>query len=367
MNKYIKMAFASACCVLFAQCSDFLETSSPSNTDDEFVTSSPAETLKTLSRAYALYRESCNGAYDWNDHYRSDIEYFPENNTSNNINAKLVPEQIPCDHMKGSFNALYNVISYAGKTADLIAAKTAYQDDIAAGRTSDWTHLKGEAEALRALCYFDLIKHCGDVPYGYENNYVDDYGLASRFDIYDALIEKLKAAEPYMYKVGEGGLNGERITRTFVDGLIGKMALYAGGYQTIRTDMPELYGSVQFETLSTDAKRKCAYARRSDYKNYYTIAEDYLQKALSTNAVYRIKLQAVCIAMILVVALTVVTILPRIRYLPVYVWCRVSIMVVMITLINVAMSVQWLPGWMVKAMSWHLLLRRVLRLMEVFA
>lgn len=56
------MAFASACCVLFAQCSDFLETSSPSNTDDEFVTSSPAETLKTLSRAYALYRESCNGA-----------------------------------------------------------------------------------------------------------------------------------------------------------------------------------------------------------------------------------------------------------------------------------------------------------------
>lgn len=284
MNKYIKMAFASACCVLFAQCSDFLETSSPSNTDDEFVTSSPAETLKTLSRAYALYRESCNGAYDWNDHYRSDIEYFPENNTSNNINAKLVPEQIPCDHMKGSFNALYNVISYAGKTADLIAAKTAYQDDIAAGRTSDWTHLKGEAEALRALCYFDLIKHCGDVPYGYENNYVDDYGLASRFDIYDALIEKLKAAEPYMYKVGEGGLNGERITRTFVDGLIGKMALYAGGYQTIRTDMPELYGSVQFETLSTDAKRKCAYARRSDYKNYYTIAEDYLQKALSTNA-----------------------------------------------------------------------------------
>ena len=135
--------------------------------------------------------------------------------------------------MKGSFNALYNVISYAGKTADLIAAKTAYQDDIAAGRTSDWTHLKGEAEALRALCYFDLIKHCGDVPYGYENNYVDDYGLTSRFDIYDALIEKLKAAEPYMYKVGEGGLNGERITRTFVDGLIGKMALYAGGYQTV--------------------------------------------------------------------------------------------------------------------------------------
>ena len=26
---------------------------------------------------------------------------------------------------------------------------------------------------MKALCYFDLVKHFGDVPYGYENNYVD--------------------------------------------------------------------------------------------------------------------------------------------------------------------------------------------------
>ena len=52
-----------------------------------------------------------------------------------------------------------------------------------------------------------------------------------------------------MYKVGEGGINGQRISRTFANALIGKMALYAGGYQTIRTDMPELYEEVQFEVL----------------------------------------------------------------------------------------------------------------------
>lgn len=284
MNKIIKILFALVYCVMFTQCSDYLETSSPSNTDDEFVTSSPTETFKILSRGYAIYRESCTLGYNWNDHFCSDIEYFPENNSSNNVNAKLIPEQVPCDYVKDPFNALYSIISYATKAIELISEKQQYKDDIAAGRISDWTHLKGEAETLRAFCYFELVKHFGDVPYGFENNYVNDYGLTSRFVILDKLIEIVKAVKPYMYKVGDGGINGERMSATFADALIGKMALYAGGYQTIRTDVPELYGDMQFETLNTDVTRKCAYARPSNYKMYYMIAEEHLQSAISTNA-----------------------------------------------------------------------------------
>ncbi len=44
------------------------------------------------------------------------------------------------------------------------------------------------------MCYFDLIKHFGDVPYGYENSYVDDYEITSRFAIYDKLIEAVKSS-----------------------------------------------------------------------------------------------------------------------------------------------------------------------------
>lgn len=33
---------------------------------------------------------------------------------------------------------------------------------------------------MKAFCYFDLVKHYGDVPYGYENNNVEDYSLTSR-------------------------------------------------------------------------------------------------------------------------------------------------------------------------------------------
>lgn len=285
MNKLIIIAYSLACCLLFTQCSDYLDTTSPSNADDEFVTSSPSETFKVMSKAYAVYRQNAvMGIYNWNDPLCSDIEYYPEKNSSNNNNARLKPDIMDVDAVKGGFDGLYNVISYASRVAELIAAKDEYKADIAAGVTSDWTQLHGEATALRALCYFDLIRHFGDVPYGYENNYVVDFKLTSRFEIYDALINSLKAVEPYMYKLGEGSITAERLSKTFVDALIAKIALFAGGYQTIRTDIDGLYGTLTFTNVSTDATHKSAYARRADYLPYYTIAKDYLIRATTVNA-----------------------------------------------------------------------------------
>ena len=132
---------------------------------------------------------------------------------------------------------------------------------------------------MKVFCYFNLVKHYGDVPYGYENNYVEDYSLNSRFEIYDKLIASLKEVEPLMYKVGEGNITAERFSRTFANALIGQIALYAGGYQTIRTDMPELYGEVQFATKGKE-EYNSKYAQRTDYLNYYKIAEQYLQAAI---------------------------------------------------------------------------------------
>ena len=51
-----------------------------------------------------------------------------------------------------------------------------------------------------------------------------------------------------MYPLGEGGITAERFSKGFADALLGQIALYSGGYQTIRTDVPGLYGDVQFTT-----------------------------------------------------------------------------------------------------------------------
>jgi len=219
------------------------------------------------------------GTYRWNDPIGSDAEMYPEQSSSNNSNAIGRSDQLPIDYAAGGFNSLYTTLARASKIAGLIAAKQAYQDDVAAHRVSDWTQLYGEAITMKVFCYFDLIKHFGDIPYGYENRYVEDYSLNSRFDIYDSLIASLKTAEPLMYKIGEGGVNAQRFSRTFCDALIGELALYSGGYQTIRTDVQGLYGNLQFTKKGSELF-SCVYARRNDYLPYYTIAEQYLQAAI---------------------------------------------------------------------------------------
>jgi len=280
MKRIVNYIAAFALCLPFIQCKKYLDTSSPSNTDDEFVTSTPSETFKTLSWCYANYRQNCSlPLYAWNDPVGSDVEMYPEASSTNNINAILQPELMTVNALADGFNGLYSTLARAARVAEIIATKADYQADVTAGRTSSWTQLYGEAITIRAFCYFNLAKHFGDVPYGYENKNVADYTLSSRFAIYDSLIQSLKVVEPLMYNLGDGSLTAERFSRSFANALIGEIALYAGGYQTIRTDMKDLYGDVQFTKKGNEANG-AQYARRSDYIEYYKIAEQYLQAAI---------------------------------------------------------------------------------------
>ncbi|WPU92831.1 RagB/SusD family nutrient uptake outer membrane protein [Mucilaginibacter sabulilitoris] len=281
MKTYIKYIAAVALCLSFTQCKkSYLDVASPSSVDDNFVTTTTTETFKSLSWCYANYRQNCiMGVYRWNDPVGSDAEYYPEDGSTNNLNAIGRSDQLGVDAVAGGFNSLYQTLALASRLANVIAAKDAYKADVAAGKTTDWTQLYGEAMTMRAFCYFQLTLHFGDVPYGYENTSADDYSLTSRFDIYDSLIDGLKKAEPLMYNIGQGNINQERMSRTFCDALMGQIALFAGGYQTIRTDVSGLYGSVTFTKKGTEAN-KCVYARRTDYLTYYQTAKTYLQKAI---------------------------------------------------------------------------------------
>lgn len=289
MRRLINYIAVIVLCIGFAQCKKaFLNPTSPSNVDDNFVTSTPSETFKTLAWCYANYRQNCiMGVYRWNDPIGSDAEVYPEDNSSNNINAILRPELLTIDAVSAGFNGLYTTLAHAAKVANIVAAKDAYKSDAAAGKATDWTQVYGEAVTIKAFCYFELIKHFGDVPYGYENKLVDNYSLNSRFDIYDSLIASLKVAEPLMYSLGQGGITAERFSKTFCDALIGQIALYSGGYQTIRTDVPGLYGNVKFDKKGSE-QFGCVYARRSDYTDYYKIAEQYLQAAMDNKGSARL-------------------------------------------------------------------------------
>lgn len=281
MKTIFKLLLVTSLGISMAQCSeDYLDVSSPGNTDDAFVTSTPAETFKTLSWCYGNYRQSvvAGGNYNWEDAI-SDVEYYPENDSPNNVIGKLHPENSTISGKQTQFNALFETLARAKRIADVLDTKSEYTSARDAGTINDWTQLYGEAITMRALCYYQLCIHFGDVPYGVENTVADSYELASRYDIYDAILADLERVQPLMYPLGQGGLTAERISRTFACGLAGKIAMHAAGYQTLRSDVAGLYGDVTFEKIGKDANN-CFYGRRTDYMNYIRTAEKYLDLAL---------------------------------------------------------------------------------------
>lgn len=280
--KYLAVAFGLG--LLTTSCSDYLDVDAPANTDDNFVTSTTAETWKAFSRNYAYYTGSIAGGgnYNWNDPC-SDADYYPEYNSGNGRIGYLHTE-VSVDTRKSQYNGLYETLAVAKRIADIIAAKSEYQEAKSANITNDWTQLYGEAMTYYCWCYFELVRHFGDVPFGIENSIVDaneGYSITSRFEILDNIIAILKDVEPLMYDLGSGNITAERMSRTFANMLIGEAALNSAGYQTLRTDSATLYGNVTFNKKYDNAALKCMYAQRSDANTYYKEAQTYLRKVLN--------------------------------------------------------------------------------------
>ncbi len=281
MKKIFYAIAALASCLIFTQCQgDFLSVSSPDKSDDTFVTSSVSETFKTLAYGYGTYRSVAGGGnYNWND--VSESEYYPEYNSNNGRIGYLRPKECGVDNKGGQFNNLFSILARSARVANVIAQKDEFKN---AKGANDWTQLYGEAWTMWAYCYLELIRHYGDVPFGIENSTVEEYKLTSRFDILDACIKKLKEVEGGMYNIGTNSMQAERMTRTFANLLIAECALYSGGYQTIRDDVEGLYGDLTFEKKGTDGSAKASYARRSDWKNYYAIAQTYFRRVCTGEA-----------------------------------------------------------------------------------
>lgn len=270
--------------LMFSGCDDYLDVSNAGQSDNDFVMTSADEAFKTLSYAYAEYRQNAahGGNYNYQDVLGSDAEYMSEYPTANNVIARLQPSATAIGARAGQYNSLNIVLARAARVADLIAEKSEYQADASGSAPTEWTQLYGEAKTLWAFCAWELVRHFGDVPFGYENKYVEEYELISRFEIMDRIMDELKAVEGKMFVLGQGGITAERLSRSFANALIGEIALHAGGWQTIRTDMPGLYGNVQFENKGSD-DGQCVYARRQDYQDYIRIAEQYLNAAVNTH------------------------------------------------------------------------------------
>ena len=284
MKKIFYAISALAACIALTQCksADYLGVSSPDKSDDAFVTSTVSETFKTLAYCYGTYKSVAGGGnYNWNDS-ASDAEYYPEYMSNNGRIGYLRPKEAGADNKSGQFNNLFKIVGRTARVAGILAEKDEVKNAIASGTVNDWTQLYGEAWTMWAYCYTELVRHFGDVPFGIENQVVNDgYSLTSRFTILDACIAKLKEVEGFMYDLGQGGITAERMSRTFANMLIAEANLMAGGYQTLRTDVDGLYEGVNFETMYTNATDKAIYARPANWQKYYQEAQTYFRYVVS--------------------------------------------------------------------------------------
>jgi len=304
MKKIIDKALILITSILIlASCNDFLDTSSPSVVDADFVFSNIETARAVMDGAYEEWRDAAqsyvfgDGLFYATEVTGSDIERHPESFT--NQPGRHYPE---CLYQNGTYADTYGLLSYQkednaytrlfsciSKANAIISAmqnSSDFNSIMDAGEASDLSQLYGEAIVLRAVAYRELIRYYGDVPYAYKSGVAAE-GLTPRDSIYDVCINDLKTVEPLMYRVGENSAMTKNVfSRTFVQGFIGRMCLDAAGYQTRRTDLgADFYkdgeGNVlTFETLGT-ANNSAVYERRSDYKTLYETAKTYLEACIN--------------------------------------------------------------------------------------
>ncbi len=306
MKKSIyKVLLMASIASIFTSCDSFLDTSSPSVVDADFVFSNIETARAAMDGAYEQWRSTAenyvfgNGLFYATEICGSDIERHPE--AFSNQPGRHYPETF---YQNGTYASSYGLLSYqnesngytelfscvakANAIINAMQSTAEFETFMSAGEPSDLSQLYGEAIALRAVAYRELIHYYGDVPYASKNG-VAAVGLASRDSIYDICIDQLKTVEPLMYRLGENSSTMVKnvFSRNFVQGLIGRMCLDAAGYQTRRTDGQfgtDFYkdgaGNVlTFETLGTP-NNNAVYGRRSDYMDLYSTAKTYLKACI---------------------------------------------------------------------------------------
>ncbi len=284
-------------------CNDFLDTDSPSNTDAKFVFSTTETSRAALDGAYESWRQAAqnqvfgDGLFYAADVAGSDIERHPEKWTAQP--ARHYPESFyqngtytssynltgyMKDDENGPYAMLFAVISQANISIQSIKNVDGFNDVLATGQPSTMGQIYGEAIALWGTAYRELLRYYGDVPY-ITGDADEQAGLVSRDYIYDKVLEKLIEAAPVMYDLGSiPGVSGKNyFSKTYVNGLIGRMALEAGGYQTRRGDIKPINGkgeALTIEQMGT-VNQGAAYGRRSDWQSLYTIARDHFKEVIT--------------------------------------------------------------------------------------
>lgn len=278
MKKIFSVALLAASVAAFSSCSDFLDQDSKSEIKNSGVYNSAYYTSLRVNKIYGGLTQDRTYSQDlaivWN--LNSDIELVDglgddATNTGSergNMNYNMSPGW---NKISGVWDAIYGVIEDAN---DVISGIN-NSDLLANGSASDKATMQrylGEALTLRALCYFDLVRFFGDVPFKTEPSKSDLSNAylhkADRDSIMDQLMDDLDKAVEYLPWADQvGGYTTEHVTKGYAHGLLAQIALTRAGY-AIREQAKAGYETAPYSdetypTLRPDAAKRAELYKRA--------------------------------------------------------------------------------------------------------
>ncbi|MGV3510329.1 MAG: RagB/SusD family nutrient uptake outer membrane protein [Sphingobacteriaceae bacterium] len=242
-------------------CKKFLEAESPSSFTDKYIYSNETDATKAVNNIYALFNQDAFTSRVSNNFAgNSDIEVGSVNATPSGDRRDIWSFEADAANrdLLVVWNNAYNAINRANESIEGISASDLYKSG-----NARMAHLLGEAKGLRAIWYWYLINHWGDVPLKLTPTKAGDEFYLPRTDrneILTTLINDLIETEPSMMWAEQLTYGREQINREFIIGMIARLSLMRGGYG--------LYpGMVQ--------------KRADDYLKYYELANTYCRKLMS--------------------------------------------------------------------------------------
>ncbi|MGH1517598.1 RagB/SusD family nutrient uptake outer membrane protein [Chryseobacterium sp. JK1] len=247
-NKFSSLFLSLACAVTLNSCSDYLEVENLSNTAEKQQFDSAPDTFAALVGVYNsamgdnTYGQRMNLILSQSgDDYRTSGDY-----NANDRRGISCFGAVPTNtELLRPFLDTYTGIERANLVIKNIPISPVYQVGSAADKKLMDRYL-GEALALRALFYYDLIKNWGDVPFqdvpsaDLPTVYIPK---TDRDVIYDKILDDLAKAATLVPWKSEGGTTAQRLSKAAVKGLRARIALARAGYSLRRNPQLMVQGS----------------------------------------------------------------------------------------------------------------------------
>lgn len=235
MNKSIKTIFcAGASLLTLASCSDFLDQTSPSEMFPEVVYNSEIFTEQTINLVYSGmtldHTYGCRIPLNYAMNTDCELVDAVTDDATRSANERGLCNYVPStswNRLPQNWSNMYTMIENANLAIEGINGSDIKDN-------TKMRHMLGEALALRAMLYFDLVRNYGDVPLKLEPAKSDGSNLYTPKTDRDVIMDQIRAdlweAADLLPWAGQDGYTTEHATRGFALGLAARVALAEAGY-----------------------------------------------------------------------------------------------------------------------------------------